>query len=256
LRASNEELSAENSLRRKTEGLLEENRQRLRQLASQLTLSEESQRHDLAVQLHDTIGQELAMARMRLAHYRAAPSADREEHLGAAAELLDAAIGHVRNLTHELGASVLYELGLPAALRSLGDYNGKQHNLEFVYWQEGEYPQLDKELEVHLFRTARELVYNVIKHAHATRFLIGLDCAADEIAVCVEDNGCGIPPEANLPKRSAEGSGFGLFSIRERLADLGGRLDLAPTECHGTVATVTVPVPKRIAEPRIKGEKP
>ena len=196
------------------------------------------------------------MAKMRLAHFQAAPSAEREKHLDTAAELLDAAIGHVHGLTHELGASVLYELGLPAALRSLGAYNGKQHDLEFNYCQEGEYGHLDRELEIHIFRTARELVYNVIKHAHATRFKIGLKCAADEISVCVEDNGCGFAPGAGLPKENALASGFGLFSIRERLAVLGGRLDMTSADRQGTAATITIPLCKLSTKTTAKEEIP
>jgi len=239
----NKALSAENDLRREAEALLEEHQHNLRRLASQLTLAEEAQRHELAVQLHDTIGQELAMARLRLEYARGTPTHERERHFDVAAELLDAAIGQVHTLTHGLGAGVLYQLGLPAALRSIGSQVSTQHDLQFTFHQVGDYRRSSQELEVHAFRTVRELVYNVVKHAHASQLDIHLTAAADTLVIRVEDDGCGFLSEAGLKNNSNRGSGFGLFSIRERLAILGGRLELQSSPGQGTIALVTIPLP-------------
>ena len=238
----NKALSAENDLRRAAEASLEEHQHNLRRLASQLTLAEEAQRHELAVQLHDTIGQELAMARLRLEHARGTSTHERERHFDVASELLDAAIGQVHTLTHGLGAGVLYQLGLPAAIRSVGSQVSTQHDLQFTFHQVGDYRRSNKELEIHAFRTVRELVYNVVKHAHASQLDIHLTATADTIEICVEDDGCGFLSEAGLKKNSDLGGGFGLFSIRERLAILGGRLELQSSPGQGTIALVTIPL--------------
>jgi PAS domain S-box-containing protein len=238
----NDALLTENTARRHTEATLEEHRQRLRHLASQLTLAEEQERHELAVQLHDTIGQELAMARLRLEHLRSGVVPEYARHLEVASGLLEDAVGHVHVLTHELGATVLYELGLPAALRSLGSHVSEQYDLAFSYHQTGEYRRLRKDLEVQLFRAARELVYNVLKHAQASQIDVSLEIDLGELAVTVADDGCGFNSEASEPEASSHRSGFGLFSIRERLVTLGGRLELASKAGQGTSASVIVPI--------------
>ncbi len=245
LQAANALLIEENLSRRQAEHALAEHRERLRCLASQLSLAEEQQRRKLAVELHDTIGQELAMARLRLQHFQDRSVADQEPHLEIAIQLLDAAIGHVRGLTDDLGATVLYELGLPAALRSLGQHVARQHALRFQYRQAGQYQPLARQLEVQVLRAARELVFNVVKHAGASVLEIALEATADSLAVQVEDNGRGFVPhwQQQQGNRSTAGGGFGLFSIREQLAIVQGRLEIRSQLGAGTLATITVPVP-------------
>ena len=182
------------------------------------------------------------MARLRLEHARGTSTHERERHFDVASELLDAAIGQVHTLTHGLGAGVLYQLGLPAAFRSIGSQVSTQHDLQFTFHQVGDYRRSSKELEIHAFRTLRELVYNVVKHAHASQLDIHLTATTDTIEICVEDDGCGFLSEAGLKKNSDLGCGFGLFSIRERLAILGGRLELQSSPGQGTIALVTIPL--------------
>lgn len=254
LQAANALLIEENVSRRQAERALAEHRERLRCLASQLSLAEEQQRRKLAVELHDTIGQELAMARLRLQHFQDRSAPDQESHLEIAIQLLDAAIGHVRGLTDDLGATVLYELGLPAALRSLGQHVARQHALRFQYRQVGQYQPLDRKLEVQVLRAARELVFNVVKHAEASVLEIALEATADTLVVQVEDNGRGFVPHWQQPdRRSTAGGGFGLFSIREQLAILQGRLKVRSQLGAGTLATIAVPVPQT-AKPHLTQE--
>jgi len=241
LRSTNDALIAEIAVRCEAETSLEKHRRRLRELATRLTLSEEEQRRRLAVQLHDTIGQELAMARLRLERLGSGIRPEYTMHMKTVTELIDAACEHVHHLTDELGATVLYELGLPAALRSLGKYVSDAHDVEFEYRQEGEYRRLDKPLEVQLFRAVRELVYNVLRHAHASRLEVILAMRAGEVAAIVADDGCGFLPESGMAETNEEGSGFGLFSIREQLVILGGHLELVSSPGGGTKVTVIIP---------------
>lgn len=242
LRTANALLLQEVASRRQAEHALAEHRERLRGLASQLSLTEERQRRQLAVELHDTIGQELAMARLRLQRIQDSATPDQLPHLEISLQLLDAAIGHVRDLTDNLGATVLYELGLPAALRSLGQHAAEQHALQFRYRQLGQYQRLDRDLEVQLLRASRELVCNVSKHAEASLLEITLDIADDRISVRVQDNGCGFTPqEWQKSGDCGTAGGFGLFSICEQLAVLQGHLEVESQSGAGTLATITVP---------------
>ena len=238
----NRHLMDEIGRRQEVETALQEHRHDLRRLASQLTLAEEEQRNELAVQLHDTIGQELAMARLRLEHVRDGRCSDGQRDLEVVAALVDSAVRQVHHLTHGLGANVLSQLGLPAAIRSVGHEVAQSHGLEFVYQQSGDYQRPAREIEVHLFRAVRELVYNVVKHARASRLQVRLQATAERVSVDVKDDGCGFEPAARSSRHDSLGGGFGLFSIRERLATLGGSLALLSAIGQGTTVTVIVPV--------------
>jgi signal transduction histidine kinase len=87
-------------------------------------------------------------------------------------------------------------------------------------------PTLDRNLAIILFQCARELVYNMAKHAQASAGRIELDIQDQTLQLVVSDNGRGFPPTATVEQPGAQG-GYGLFSVRERLALLGGSLSMA-----------------------------
>jgi signal transduction histidine kinase len=91
-----------------------------------------------------------------------------------------------------------------------------------------------------LFRNTRELLANVVKHAGAGLVEVRLDCQGDEFQVIVTDDGRGFSPTEVAQRPTSEGS-FGLFSIRERMADLGGRLDLDSAPGRGCTAVLRMP---------------
>lgn len=227
--------------RKANEAVMLEHREQLRRLASQLTLTEEAQRRELAVQLHDGIGQELAMCRLRIQSYLGAPPGQRSEaHLDHALEFVGQAIAQVHSLTFDLSPPALHELGLPAALRSLGRRIREDHGLAFEYEERGRPVELPKELEVLLFRSVRELAINVVKHASAKTLRVSLRRSRARVELVVADDGVGIDPERMQARTSPGGSGFGLFSVRERLSSVQGELDIRCAE--GTIVTIVVPL--------------
>ena len=216
-------------------------RTQLRRLASELTVSEERHRRELALQLHDSIGQELAIARLRLqrgAETQGTPEA--LEHYGAASRLLETSIKQVQALTFEMSPPALHELGLPHALRSYSRHMQKTHGIEIEYEESGDQANLTGDQKILMFRCARELMANVVKHAEATHILVSLAYEPDEVAVRVEDDGKGFDPHQYLTQSPIDELHFGLFSIRERIAAYGGRLEIKSGE--GTVATVSIPL--------------
>lgn len=229
--------------RKANEAVMLEHQVQLRHLASQLTLTEEQQRRELAVELHDGIGQELAMARLRLQSYLSAPEgAKSPHHLDHAIKYVQQAMGRVHALTFDLSPPTLHELGLPAALRSLGRRFQEDHGIRFEYAQSGDETPLPKELEVLLYRTVRELAMNVVKHAKARTLLVGLHNTPSEVRIMVRDDGIGLDLSHKRSGTSVTG-GFGLFSVRERLSSVEGTLEL--DNDGGTVATIIVPLAER-----------
>lgn len=223
--------------RRAVETDLLDHREQLRRLASQLTLTEEQQRRELALQLHDGIGQELAMCRLRIQTYQKDPN---EIHLGYAMKYVQQAITRVQSLTFDISPPALHELGLASALRSLGRRIEKDHGILFEYEESGEPTDIPKALEILLFRSVRELAINVVKHAGATTLRVSMRTSRAQVEIQVADDGIGIDRDGLAAKTQPAGAGFGLFSVKERLSSMQGSFEVH--EASGTVATIAVPL--------------
>ncbi|MEI7528864.1 MAG: sensor histidine kinase [Elusimicrobiota bacterium] len=218
--------------------------EKLRGLSSELILTEERERHEIATDLHDVIGQTLAMAKMKAGALRGACSA-RE----AAAELknlsgfIDEAIFATRNLTFQLASPILYELGLESALERLAEDTRRRNGLAVEFRGEGGRMPLPTETSVLIFKAVRELLMNAVKHSKASRVKVRVRRAGGKIAVTVRDNGCGFNAAAASVYDGNKG-GFGLFSIREKVSRLGGEFRLNSRPGSGTLAVITAPLAK------------
>jgi PAS domain S-box-containing protein len=212
--------------------------ERLRALAAELTHIEERERRRLAADLHDHVGQVLALIQIKLGAVRqelASPQG--AAPLDEARQLLTGVIGATRSLTLELGIPVLHELGLLAGIEWLGERYQEQHGLEVVVDLEPLPAPLDDLKKTVLFRAVQELLTNVVKHAQARRVHISLKQEGEELKLMVADDGLGFEMSALTAVR-----GFGLFSIAERVGNLGGHLKLASAPGHGTQITITFPL--------------
>jgi signal transduction histidine kinase len=153
-------------------------------------------------------------------------------------ELIDEAIAATRALTADLSSPVLYELGLEAALRSLCDRTAATLGLTVRFTVVGEARALPEGADVVLFRAARELVHNAVKHAHASRVEVELRWTADGVSLRVGDDGLGFREQD--PASGATPRGFGLLSLRQQVRALGGAMDVESTPGAGTAVEVRV----------------
>ncbi len=156
--------------------------------------------------------------------------------------MLRQSIQETRSLIREISPSVLYELGLNEAVLWLADQFQSKHGLDVNVADGLGNEELEQDLQVLLFRTVRELLMNVVKHARAGKAWVTLEQVADNIAVSVRDDGSGFHMSGSSQDEQEMG-GFGLFSIRERVRHLGGRLIIESAEGKGT--RVRLEVPKR-----------
>lgn len=212
----------------------------LRRLASRLTLAEERERRAIASDLHDHIGQALAIIRMRMRELHGnAVFSGLEDALDETLGLLDQTIRYTRDLTGEISPPVLYELGLESALDWLAERFTTKRGLRVRLRTAGRARPLPEEISVMLFKSARELLFNCRKHAGDPRAELELRWSDDGVALTVRDRGRGFDPE-----RAARpaGDAFGLFSIRERFRDLGGAVDIAAAPGEGCRVTLHVPL--------------
>jgi two-component system sensor histidine kinase EvgS len=219
--------------------------QRLKILASQLTITEEKERRRIAADLHDHVGQSLALARMQIASVRELGSDPRQTAiLDEISDSLRQTVQETRDLIYDLSPPQLNEIGLSAAISEwLEEKVGKRYALKAECIVSVSEEPMDDDVRAILFRSVRELVANVIKHARATRVNIRVNQDNDRVKVIVRDDGAGFDANTISQSIKTEG-GFGLFSIKERMADLGGSLEIISEPGKGTEAILAVPLEK------------
>jgi len=242
LEEANLELRNEISERQKAQERLLGYQKELRSLASELSLAEERLRRKVASDVHDHIGQNLAISKMKVEELRQSLADSKAvESLDEVRELLGEAIERTRSLTTELSPPVLYELGFERALEWLVNKAREQYGLSVQFIDDGQNKKISEDVRVMLFQAVRELLINVAKHAKATEVIVSVRKSTDMIWVKVEDNGKGFDFLKERPRGVSSG-GFGLFSIRERLGHLGGRFDIESTPDKGTLISLAAPL--------------
>lgn len=212
----------------------------LRSLASELTLAEERQRRTLALSLHDRIGQGLAVAKLKVETLEHVLPPEHQPRLHDVATLIKQIVNDTRSLTFEISPPILYELGLRQAVIWLSDHTMRQFGLPITVRCDEEFAGVGEGVRVMLFRSIQELLTNAVKHAQATGVTVLLLDDADELCVIVEDDGVGFDAQAQ-GRCPSDSGGFGLFSIRERIHHLGGRVDVTSSPGKGTRIQISVP---------------
>ncbi len=212
-----------------------ENVQALLHTRQELTLLEE--RNRLARELHDTVKQETFATLMQV---RAAknlldhdPSAARER-LDEAEELIKTSQQELGHMISELRPTALEGQGLAGAL---SDYlaTWSQHSRIPAEIQVQNEQRLPLEVEQTLFRVAQEALSNVARHSRASAATVRLAFAPEQVTLSVADNGVGFDP-------SVAGSGFGLQSMRDRLAAVQGSLVVQAAPDGGVILTASAPI--------------
>ena len=227
--------------RRKAEEALRKSESDLRALVLELSRVEESERQRLALFLHDEIGQSLALLRMKLGEYAGGLELKSGKHdIGQICDVLEKAIDQTLALTFELSPPILHQLGLEAAIEWAGEKISQDQGIDFIFNDDGRMKPLDVDLKAFLFRCVRELMMNIVKHAKARRMTVSLTMKQNQVCAVVEDNGIGF--DTSLLERQAEIVGFGLFSIRERLAAVDGTFELRSEAGRGTRVALSIPV--------------
>ena len=216
--------------------------QQVRRLASALTLSEQRERRRISQILHDHVQQMLHGIHMRVHLIELdAPTELRtaiEDHLQTILQLTDEALQATRTLTVELSPPVLQGRGLIAAFQWLSEQMEKVHSIEVILDIQTEDQLSNQEISVLVFQFARELLFNVVKHAGVACARLTLSEIADQLIVTIEDDGRGFD---TTKIRHEPNDGFGLYSINERLALFGGRLDIESAPGLGTRAVICIP---------------
>ena len=227
--------------RKKAEEKIDAYQKRLRSLMSELTLTEERHRRRIATELHDSIGQLLALCQIKLGQLeKVIASPNSRPLLKKIGDSIEEIIRYTRSLTHQLSPFILYELGLEAALEWLAEFIYEQQGIQINLAVDSQANPVNEELRIFLFRAVQELLTNVTKHAKTDRAEVSLCRENESIRITIEDVGVGFNT-AILDTPSGKDIGFGLFSIRERLRYFEGELSIQSEPGQGTQVTLTVP---------------
>ncbi|MBC8234391.1 PAS domain S-box protein [bacterium] len=242
LTKTNEQLRLEINERKQAEEMIRIYQEQLRSLVSKLSLAEERERRRIAEELHDSIVQDLSISNVLLGKLQESIySTGLAPKVGEIRQNIKRAIQQTRSLTFQLSPPILDQMSFGAAVEWLLEQIQAQHGIQFHLEEDGQPTPMDEEVRIILFRTMRELLVNIIKHAKASNIKINICRDGDNIRINIEDDGVGFDT-SKINYNLGKGGGFGLFNIREQLSYLGGQIDIQSEPDRGTQVTLVAPL--------------
>jgi PAS domain-containing protein/signal transduction histidine kinase len=250
LRAANQQLKAEgqqlkalNQQLRADEEQLKKNHEQLRALAFKLSSIEERERKHIAEGIHGGIIQPLVFLDVKV---KSLGKITKDTKLTEAYRQMRTILGELieksRTFTFDLSYPILYELGLEPAIEEwLRTEIKDKHKIAVEFKSEIQSKDLDQNIVTFLFKSVKELLINVVKHAKANNVKVSVARKQNNIILCVEDDGCGFESFRSGKKQTLL-TGFGLFNIREQVTYLGGELSIDSKAGIGSKITLTVPL--------------
>ncbi|WP_308298935.1 sensor histidine kinase [Streptomyces sp. GESEQ-35] len=200
--------------------------------AARALSAQERERHRIARELHDEVGQTMTAVLLQLKRVADRAPEELREEVGQAQEATRAGLDEIRRTARRLRPGVLEELGLASALRSLAT-EFTAHGLSVRHHVPGDLPALPEEAELVVYRVAQEALTNTARHAGAARAEIRFRRIADAVELVVRDNGKGLGT-------APEGAGIG--GMRERALLIGAALAVRPgPEGRGTDVRLRIP---------------
>ena len=248
-RSAQAAVAAQRAMAASLEDRVRERTAQLRMLTAELVLTEERERRVLARDLHDDLGQTLAIVKIKIT------SLEESERRGALKgplqeieTLIDQAHRSARSLMVQLSPPALQALGLLPALEWLGEEIERSYGLSVDIDREGDIPALEEPARTTIFRAIRELLINVAKHAGTNSAQINCHQSDEgQLSISVTDQGVGFDYQDDTSS-PAKGSGFGLLSVHERIELIGGQMSVDTMPGYGTTITIVFPADKGVEE--------
>lgn len=214
----------------------------LARLSARMIEQHEEERRRLSRELHDETAQVFSAVKMELGVVRDTAEPAQAARLDQALALIDTGIRSIRSVTNDLRPSLLDDLGLLPALRSLVADFSQRSGIRTGLAVPSSLPSLSREAELALFRALQEALSNVLRHANARTVDIGISIDETGVLLRVSDDGKGLP--AGVPPETLELQGhMGLAGMRERITALGGTVRLRARTGAGALLEVLVPAP-------------
>jgi signal transduction histidine kinase len=241
----------------------------LQTLAAELSAAEDAQRRQVAYDIHDAIGQNLSLLKLRLEGLResedqgnsAGGGGDNGAPYGEARfrhwldreiELVDDLIRQTRTLSFELYPPVLDDLGLTPALQGYADQMRERVAAEVMVMEQGTSQRLETSLAHFVFRAIKELVGNAVRHGKAAQVIVSLHWRPGGLRIVVDDDGGGFRAADTVAADASPATarrGLGLAGIRQRIGALGGTAQIESRPGEGTRAILEIPIASTETQP-------
>jgi signal transduction histidine kinase len=216
---------------------------RLKSLASELSLAEEKEKHRIAVQIREKAAQTLIASKVKLEMLSNSTSSEEfRKIMDDVCQMLSATTRDLQSLSLEINCPALYELGFENGVACLVEEQiDSKSAIKSKFVDDGQVKPLSDDVKILLFRSVRELLSNVIEHAHAQNVKVSIRKLGSQIKVRIEDDGVGFSP-SEIAQRKGKQQGFGHFGIGARLRELGGYLEIDSNPEQGCKVTMTAPL--------------
>jgi signal transduction histidine kinase len=217
--------------------------QELRRLSHSLMTAQDEERRRISRELHDGLGQDLTAVKMMLGGLvqpNQLKDSTESKTIAEVLSMMDGAIEQVRTMSHLLHPPLLDEMGLLSALRWYTEGFAKRSGVETVLDLPKNFPRLEPEIEMAIFKIVQESLTNVFRHAQAKRAMVQLEERDGCALVSIEDNGKGIGSGAE--ELHPNSYGIGVIGIKQRAAEYDGQVTLRNTG-SGTRVEVKIPLP-------------
>jgi signal transduction histidine kinase len=214
----------------------------LRELSGRLLRMQDEERGRLGRELHDTIGQYLSALKMSLEVVGSTPAAKTAASLTECIRITDECIREVRTISYLLYPPMLEEMGLQTAIEWHVDGFVRRSGIQVHCEIQSDLGRLPRDVEVAVFRVFQESLTNIHRHSGSPTAEVRLWLEDGNVILEVSDKGKGAPASVLEFSNDALGTlGVGLRGMRERVRQLGGRLELSSSEKGMTVLAV-VPI--------------
>jgi PAS domain S-box-containing protein len=220
--------------RKQAEAKRKEYNRKLQVLSRRLVEAQETERRNIARELHDEIGQALTVMQLNLQAMLQSPGADAlTPRLTENLKVVERVLEQVQDISLDLRPSILDDLGLEPALRWYTDRQAALVELKVEFHADPLEQRLDPVIETECFRVAQEALTNVVRHAQAKAVTVELRKEEGQLHLCVRDDGIGFDV-AVVREKAVRGTSLGLLSMEERAVLAGGRLEFNSVPGRGT----------------------
>ena len=210
----------------------------VRLLAAHLLQAQEEERRRIGRELHDEAGQSMLFLRLHLEMLERDAPPDLRVKLAEARGVTERIIAEIRRIIASLNPSAVEELGLPAAIRRLSGHFRKLYPIKLRLRLSAYAARLPRETETAVYRVVQESYQNIAKHSGASNVNLLLRSTDTLLELKIEDDGVGF----DVDRAVAQPKSFGLKGMRERVALLGGRMEIRSSPGHGASVIMQLPI--------------
>jgi signal transduction histidine kinase len=214
--------------------------QTLRDLSARLIHGQEEERTRIARELHDDIGQRMALISIELEQLSQLTKESSQEQQSLILKLSQQAreiTTDVQHISHELHSPKLEHLGLVSAVKALCRDFSQHRKMRIEVIAQADFAFIPSDLAVCLYRVIQEALQNAVKHSHSPEAKVDLHAYPDHIDIGICDSGIGFDPDSPMAR-----AGLGLVSMRERLRLVQGTLVIESRPGQGTSIRIRVPL--------------